>query len=69
MKLSARNVMPGKVVAVTRGATTAHVKIEVAPGFVITASITNESVDDLGIAVGKAAKAIVKSSDVIIGVE
>ncbi len=59
MKLSARNIMQGKVVAVTRGATTSHVKIEVAPGFVITASITNESVDELGISVGKAAKAIV----------
>jgi molybdopterin-binding protein len=69
MKLSARNAMPGKVVAVTRGATTAHVKMEVAPGFVITASITNEAVDELGLAVGKAATAIVKSSDVIIAIE
>lgn len=68
MKLSARNVMPGKVVSVTRGATTAHVKIEIAPGFVITSSITNESLDDLGLAAGKDAIAIVKSSDVIIGV-
>jgi molybdopterin-binding protein len=69
MKLSARNIMPGKVVAVTRGATTAHVKIEIAPGFVITASITNEAVDDLGITVGGTVKAIVKSSDVIVGVD
>ena len=69
MKLSARNVMPGKVVSVTRGATTAHVKIEVAPGFVITSSITNESVDALGLAVGKPATAIVKSSDVIVGTD
>lgn len=69
MKLSARNAMPGTIVSVTRGATTAHVKIEVAPGFVITASITNEAVDDLGLAVGKLATAIVKSSDVIVGVE
>jgi molybdopterin-binding protein len=68
MKLSARNVMPGKVVAITKGATTAHVKIEVAAGFVITASITNEAVDELGLAVGKPASAIVKSSDVILGV-
>lgn len=69
MKLSARNVMPGKVVAITKGSTTAHVKIEISPGFVITASITNESVDALGLAVGKPATAIVKSSDVIVGVE
>ena len=43
-------------------------KIEVASGFVITASITNESVDDLGISVGKPVMAIIKSSDVIVGV-
>jgi molybdopterin-binding protein len=69
MKLSARNVMPGKVVAVTRGATTSHVKIEVAPGFVLTASITNEAVDDLGLTVGQPATAVVKSSDVIVAVD
>lgn len=69
MKLSARNVIPGKVVAITKGATTAHVKIEVSQGFVITSSITNESVDSMGIAVGKPAYAVIKSSDVIIGVD
>jgi molybdopterin-binding protein len=69
MKLSARNIMPGKVVSITRGATTSHVKIEVAPGFVVTASITNESVDDLALAVGKPATAVVKSSDVIVAVD
>jgi molybdopterin-binding protein len=68
MKVSARNVMPGKVVAITKGVTTAHVKIEVAAGFVITASITNEAVEELGLAVGKPATAIVKASDVIVGV-
>jgi molybdopterin-binding protein len=69
MKLSARNVLPGTVVSVIRGATTSHVKIEIAPGFVITASITNEAVDDLGLAVGKRATAVVKSSDVIVAVD
>jgi len=69
MKLSARNVIPGTVIAVTKGTTTSHVKLEIAPGFVITASITNEAVDDLGLVVGKKATAIVKSSDVIIGVD
>lgn len=67
MKLSARNVLPGKVVSVTKGTTTAHVKIELAPGRVITSSITNEAVDDLGLKVGDEVSAIVKSSDVIIG--
>jgi molybdopterin-binding protein len=68
MKVSARNVLPGKVVAVTLGATTAHVKIEIASGAVITASITNEAVEALGLAVGKPASAIIKASDVIVGV-
>jgi molybdopterin-binding protein len=67
MKLSARNVVQGKVVAVTRGATTAHVKIELAPELTITSSITNESVDDLGLKVGDSVSVIIKSSDVIIG--
>lgn len=67
MKLSARNVLSGKVMAVTKGQTTAHVKIEVAAGATITASITNEAVDDLALKVGDEASAIIKSSDVIVG--
>ncbi|MBE7524007.1 MAG: TOBE domain-containing protein [Burkholderiales bacterium] len=67
MKLSARNVLPGKVVDLKRGATTSHVKIQVAGGAVITASITNEAVDELHLAVGDSASAIVKASDVIVG--
>jgi molybdopterin-binding protein len=69
MKISARNVIAGTIVAITKGATTAHVKIDVGHGVVLTASITNESVEELGLEVGKAAHAIVKSSDVMIGVE
>jgi molybdopterin-binding protein len=69
MKFSARNVLPGKVIAITMGATTAHVKIEIGSGAVITASITNEAVEDLGLAVGKPASAVIKSSDVMVGVE
>ena len=67
MKLSARNVLPGRVVSVTKGSTTAHVKIELSPGLIVTSSITNESVDDLGLKVGDAVSAVIKSSDVIIG--
>ena len=69
MKLSARNVLKGKVVSVEKGATTAHVKIEIASGQTITSSITNESVDALGLTVGGEAYAVVKSSDVIIAVD
>jgi molybdopterin-binding protein len=67
MKLSARNVLPGRVVAVTKGSTTAHVKIELVPGLMMTSSITNEAVDDLGLKVGDTVSAVIKSSDVMIG--
>jgi molybdopterin-binding protein len=67
MKLSARNQLKGKVVDVRKGTTTAHVRIDLGRGAVVTASITNEAVDDLGLKVGDDAVAIVKASDVMIG--
>jgi molybdopterin-binding protein len=67
MKLSARNVLKGKIVSVNKGATTSHVKIEVGGGTVVTASITNEAVDELKLAPGQDAYAVVKASDVMIG--
>jgi molybdopterin-binding protein len=67
MKLSARNVLPGKVVSVVKGQTTAHVKVDVGGGTIITSSITNEAVDDLELRVGDLVSAIIKSSDVIVG--
>jgi molybdopterin-binding protein len=69
VKISARNVIKGKVVSVEKGATTAHVKIEISPGQVITSSITNEAVDSLGLKVGGDAHAVVKASDVMIAVD
>lgn len=68
MKISARNVLKGKIVGVTKGATTAHVRIDLG-GSIITASITNEAVDELGLKEGMAASAVIKSSDVLIGVD
>ncbi|MQP67872.1 transporter [Niveispirillum sp. SYP-B3756] len=67
MKLSARNVIAGRVIAVTKGMTTANVKIDIGNGCVITSAITNEAVADMDIKVGDEVSAIVKSSDVIIG--
>ncbi len=67
MKLSARNQFPGTVRDVKRGATTAHVHIEVAPGILVTASITNEAADDLSLAAGDKVTAIIKASDVMVG--
>src|SRR5256885_41724 len=63
MKLSARNMIKGRVVDVTRGTTTAHVRIDVGGGTVITASITNEAVDDLKLTCGDTAHAAIKSVD------
>jgi molybdopterin-binding protein len=67
MKLSARNQLKGKIVEVRKGQTTAHVRIDIGHGVQITASITNEAVDDLGLKVGDAAMAVIKASDVMIG--
>ena len=66
MKISARNQFKGKVVDVMKGQTTAHVRIDLGNGMVITSSITNEAVDDLGLKVGDDAIAVVKASDVMI---
>lgn len=68
MKLSARNQIKGKVVEVKKGATTAHVRVEIAPGQIITASITNEAVEELGLKAGDAVIVVIKASDVMIGV-
>jgi molybdopterin-binding protein len=68
MKISARNRLKGKIVEVKKGTTTAHVKIDVG-GQIVTAAITNESVDELKLAAGQAAYAIVKASDVMVGID
>jgi molybdopterin-binding protein len=67
MKLSARNQIAGKVVEVTKGQTTAHVRIEIAKGAIVTASITNEAVDELKLKTGDDVTAIIKASDVMVG--
>jgi molybdopterin-binding protein len=67
MKLSARNQLAGTVVAVVKGQTTAHVRVDIGEGKIVTSSITNEAVDDLALAVGDAVTVVIKSSDVMIG--
>ena len=68
MKLSARNQLKGKIIDVKKGATTAHVRIDVG-GQIMTASITNESADELKLAKGKTVYAIVKATSVMVGVD
>jgi molybdopterin-binding protein len=69
MKLSARNQLKGRVVGITKGATTSHVKIEIAGGAVLTAAITNEAVDELELETGDTAYAVIKASDVMVGTD
>jgi molybdopterin-binding protein len=66
MKLSARNQLPGRIVDVRKGATTAHVRIDIGNWVIVTSSITNEAVDELALAVGDQAVAIIKASDVMV---
>ena len=68
MKISARNQLAGTILEIHKGATTSHVIIEV-HGAKIFASVTNEAVDELALAVGKKATAIIKASDVMVGVD
>ena len=69
MKLSARNKLKGKIVEVKKGATTTHVRIDIGGGSIVTASITNEAADELKLAAGMSAYAVIKASDVMVGVD
>ena len=69
MKLSARNVLKGRVTRVVRGATTGHVELDIGGGAVITASVTMEGIRELALRKGDRAVAIIKASDVIVGKE
>ena len=60
---------PGTIVSIKRGAVNGHVVLELADGNKITGSITNEAIEQLGLAEGGKALAIIKSTDVIVGVE
>jgi molybdopterin-binding protein len=69
VRLSARNVLKGRVVRVVRGRTTGHVKLDIGGGVIVTASVTMEAIRELGLKKGDRAVAIVKASDVIVGKE
>lgn len=69
MKLSARNQIKGTVVSVVKGQTTGHVRIDIGQGVIITSSITNEAIDDLGLKTGDTAIAVIKASDVMVATE
>ena len=69
MRISARNQIKGTVVEVKRGANTSHVRVDIGGGQIVTASITNEAVDDLGIKAKGHVTVVVKASDVMIAVD
>ena len=69
MKISARNVLPGKVVSIVRGPVSTEVTLEIAPGLQITSSITTNSADALKLKVGGEAYGVIKASSVMIGVD
>ena len=68
MKISARNRLRGTIVEVRKGATTAHVRIDV-NGTIVTSSITNEAVEELKLAAGMSAYAVIKASDVMVAID
>lgn len=69
MKISARNMLPGKIVAIKKGPISSLVTVEIAPKVEITASITSDALKELKLKKGKPATAIIKASSILIGVE
>jgi molybdopterin-binding protein len=69
VKISARNVLKGKVVAVEKGQTTAHMRIDIGGGKIVTSSITNQAVDELKLKAGQEASAVIKASDVMVAID
>ncbi|HEX4222469.1 MAG TPA: TOBE domain-containing protein [Pseudonocardiaceae bacterium] len=69
MQLSARNQLTGTVASVEDGAVMTIVKVDLGSGQTVTASVTKESVADLGLSVGSPVTAIIKSTEVMLGVE
>jgi molybdopterin-binding protein len=69
MRISARNQIRGTVIEVKKGATTSHVRVDIGNGQIVTSSITNEAVDELGIKARDQVTVVVKASDVMIAVD
>jgi molybdopterin-binding protein len=69
MKLSARNILQGKVVKVVKGAVNSEVTIELSGGEKLVSIITNMSVASLGLKKGKAAYAVIKASSIMVAVD
>ena len=69
MQLSARNVLPGKIVKLVHGPVTTEVTLEIAPGVHVVGTITSESARSLELAEGGRAYGVIKASSVMIGTD
>ncbi len=69
MKLSARNQLKGTVVEIKEGAVNGTVKLDIGGGNIISSVITMASINELGLKVGGTAYAVIKASNVMIGVD
>jgi molybdopterin-binding protein len=69
MRISARNQIKGTVLEVKKGATTSHIRVDIGNGQIVTSSITNEAVDELGIKAKDKVTVVVKASDVMLAVD
>lgn len=69
MKLSARNQLKGKIVAIDDGAVSGIVKIDIGGGNIISATISMASIKELGLAVGGEATAVIKATSVMVMVD
>jgi molybdopterin-binding protein len=69
MKVSARNVLAGTIRGITKGPMNTLVRIEIAPGVIVSAMVTTEAIQDLELAEGKRAYALVKASSILVGVD
>ena len=69
MKISARNVLKGKVKKITRGSVNSEVVLELRNGLEIVSIITNASVDGLELREGDSAFAVIKASSVMIATD
>ncbi|GAG00133.1 unnamed protein product [marine sediment metagenome] len=69
MKISARNMLKGKIKKIVRGAVNSEVTIELPRGIEVVAIITNNSVENLGLEEGRRAYAVIKASNVMISVD
>jgi molybdopterin-binding protein len=69
MRISARNQIKGTVIEVKKGATTSHIRVDIGNGQIVTSSITNEAVDELGIKAKDRVTVVVKASDVMLAVD